>query len=44
VIGGLAKIKPYDPDLGANYYLGYKMAVGIADVLFSKKLLEIMQT
>jgi len=41
VIGGLAKIEPYDPELGASYYLGNKMANGTADVLFSKGLIEI---
>lgn len=41
VIGGLAKIEPYDPEQGASYYLGNKMADGKAAAIFSKRLSEM---
>lgn len=37
-IGGKAKIEYYDSNRGASYYLGNKMAVGVAYVIFSKNL------
>lgn len=40
-IGGLAKIKLYNPDLGASYYIGRKIATGVADLFFSRSLEEL---
>jgi hypothetical protein len=40
--GGQAKIKPYNPQLGAVYYLGKKMERDGVDVLFSKNLRSLV--
>ena len=40
-MAGLAKIRAYDPELGACYYLGEKIIGGTMDVIFSKDLLEV---
>jgi hypothetical protein len=37
-VAGLAKIKPYDPDLGVAFYLGQKMSSDNVTVVFSKNL------
>jgi hypothetical protein len=38
LLAGQAKIKPYDPELGAAYYLGDKMALGKIEVMLSHDL------
>ena len=40
-MAGVAKIKPYDADLGANYYLGKKMVTDAVDIFFSEHLMDI---
>lgn len=37
-LGGFAKIEPYNPTLGANYYLANKIVGEVADIKFSKRL------
>jgi hypothetical protein len=41
ILGGLAKIQRYNPELSASYYLGHKLVSGTVDVVFSKGLGDI---
>ncbi|MFC1938849.1 hypothetical protein ACFLWM_01680 [Chloroflexota bacterium] len=43
VLAGLAQIRPYNPDLGAAFYLGQKMLYNNISVVFSKNLRSITQ-